>query len=167
MREESLLEPLRGLREAKVEFILVGGLAAICNGAPLITMDVDVVHSRDDANVARLLGFLERIGAIFRIQPSRRIAPNASHLTGTGHINLVTQMGNLDLLCTVGTGLGYEDLLVHSEEMDLAEGLRVRVLGLEKLIELKEQLRGPKDQAALPILRQTLAERRRGPGSTE
>ena len=36
---------LEGLIEAGVDFILVGGLAAVVQGAPVTTMDVDIVHN--------------------------------------------------------------------------------------------------------------------------
>jgi hypothetical protein len=49
-------------------------------------------------------------------------------------------------------------MLLHSTEMDIGEGMRVRVLNLETLISLKEQLTSEKDLAVLPILRQTLRE---------
>jgi hypothetical protein len=45
--------------------------------------------------------------------------------------------------------------------MRLAGGLAVRVLGLAALIEAKERSGRPKDLAALPVLRATLAETRR------
>jgi hypothetical protein len=45
--------------------------------------------------------------------------------------------------------------------MDIGEGIRVYVLDLETLIAIKEELAGAKDVAVLPILRRTLAERRR------
>ncbi len=41
----SLSEVLEGLLEAGVDFILVGGLAAVIQGAPFTTMDVDIVHN--------------------------------------------------------------------------------------------------------------------------
>ena len=37
---------LEGLLEADVKFILVGGLAAVVQGAPITTMDVDIVPDR-------------------------------------------------------------------------------------------------------------------------
>jgi predicted nucleotidyltransferase len=67
----------------------------------------------------------------------------------------------LDFLGTIGEDLTYEDLLPDSEEMDLGEGLRIRVLKLEKLIEIKAELHGEKDRAVLPILRRTLEEKRK------
>ena len=56
---------------------------------------------------------------------------------------------------------GYEDLLPHATELELGEGLRVRVLNLEKLIAIKEEIGGEKDAATLPILRRTLQEKRK------
>jgi len=42
--------------------------------------------------------------------------------------------------------------------MKIGAGLQVWVLGLAKLIEVKEQLGGEKDRAVLPILKRTLRE---------
>jgi len=162
MPEGNLRSTLRLLSENHVDFILVGGLAAVLQGVPVSTFDVDIVHSREASNIQRLLAVLEMLDAIFRMQPDRRLKPNASHLSGQGHVNLVTRLGSLDVLCTIGHGLSYEQLLPYSESMNLENGLEIRVLGLEKLIELKEQLGGEKDRAMLPLLRRALEEKRRG-----
>ncbi len=44
------------LSSHSVDFIVVGGISAVLNGAPVNTFDLDIVHSRDPANVARLRG---------------------------------------------------------------------------------------------------------------
>jgi len=152
---------LRALHDAGVGFVLVGGLAAVLNGAPVNTFDVDIVHSRNAANIARILPVLEALDAIFRMQPERRLRPNASHLASTRHLNLMTRYGPLDLLGTIGNNLAYEDLVPRSVELDVAEGLRVRLLDLETLIAVKEELGGEKDRAVLPTLRRTLEEKRK------
>jgi hypothetical protein len=46
---------LAKLFDAGVEFIVVGGAAAVIHGAPIITNDLDIVHRRTPENVARLL----------------------------------------------------------------------------------------------------------------
>ncbi len=161
MPELKYAATLRALHDGGVEFILVGGLAAAVNGAPVNTLDIDVVHSRDAANIARLLPVLEALDAVFRIQPERRLRPNASHLASAGHLNLITRYGPLDLLGTIGSALGYQDLIPHSAELDISEGLRIRVLDLETLIAIKEELAGEKDRAVLPILRRTLEEKKK------
>jgi hypothetical protein len=161
MREDDFYAVLAAFHRAGVEFLVVGGLAAVLNGAPINTWDVDVVHSRDAANIARLLPVLESLEAIYRIQPERRLRPTESYLVSPGHQNLITRFGPLDLLGTIGRNLNYEDLLPHSVEMDIGEGIRIRVLDLETLIAIKEELGGEKDRAMLPTLRRTLEEKKK------
>jgi predicted nucleotidyltransferase len=161
MHDRRLLETLRRLEESKTQFIVVGGVAAVLNGAPVQTFDIDIVYSASEENIDRLLVALASLDAVFRIQPERRLQPRASHLSGKGHLNLLTSAGPLDLLGTIGQNLSYEDLLSHCLEMDIGGGLRVKVLDLETLISVKELLGGDKDLAVLPILRQTLRELRK------
>jgi predicted nucleotidyltransferase len=161
MLERDFFAILVTLHRHEVDFILVGELAAAVNGVDSSTLDVDIVHSRDAANVERLLTVLESLDAIFRIQAERRIKPNASYVSGPSHLHLITRFGPLDVLGTIGHGLTYADLLPHSVEMDIGDGIRVRVLDLETLISLKEDLGTEKDRAMLPLLRQTLEEQRR------
>ena len=118
-------------------------------------------------NVAKLLRVLGSLDAIYRMQPDRRLKPDASHLSSPGHHNLITNCGPLDVLGTIGRGLGYEDLLPHTIEMDIGEGVRVRVLNLATIVALKEELAGEKDLAVLPILRRTLEQQQRDPSLTE
>jgi|ERR1022692_2437553 predicted nucleotidyltransferase len=162
MGSSDFLPALRVLREGGVEFILVGGLAAALHGAPADSLDVDVVPARNEENLARLLRVLTSIDAIYRIQPTQRLRPSASHLVSRVHHNLLTSFGSLDVLGTIGRGLTYEDLLPHTVEMDIGDGVRVRVLDLETIVAIKEELGSEKDLAALPLLRRTLKEKHRG-----
>jgi predicted nucleotidyltransferase len=156
-----ILAPLRALVEGHVHFILVGGVAAVASGAPVNTFDVDVVHSRDSTNIERLVLVLEALDAVYNVQPERKLRPTVSHLASAGHQNLNTRLGRLDVLGTIGSGRAYEDLLPHTVEMDIGEGLRIKVLDLETLIAVKEEVGGAKDLAVLPILRATLSERKK------
>jgi predicted nucleotidyltransferase len=156
MAERRLTALVRTLHDAGIEFLVVGGLAAVLNGAPVNTFDVDVVHRRTPENVDRLIPLLESLDAVYRIQPARRLRPVRSALLSSGHQNLLTRYGPLDLLGEIGNGLGYEELLPRSKEILIAENVRVRILNLETLIEVKEQLNGEKDRAVLPLLRSTL-----------
>jgi hypothetical protein len=161
MPDSDFLSALRALREGGVEFAVVGGVAAVLNGAPVNTFDLDIVPARDEENVARLLRVLDTIDAVYRMQPDRRLKPSASHLSSPGHHNLITSCGPLDVLGTIGRGLGYEDLLPHTIYMETGGGVRVRVLNLATIVALKEELADEKDLAVLPILRRTLEQTKR------
>jgi hypothetical protein len=105
-------------------------LAAVLHGAPVQTYDIDVVYLRESANIDGLVKLLAEMDA--------------------------TRYGDLDLLGTVGQGLGYSELLPCSAQMDIGEGLLVRVLNLETVISTKEHAGPDKDKAVLPMLRQAL-----------
>lgn len=51
----SMFGLLRMLAEAKVEFVLVGGLAVALHGYQRVTMGVDVVLAMEEENLRRLL----------------------------------------------------------------------------------------------------------------
>ena len=155
---------LQCLSNHNVRFIVVGALSAVLNGAPMNTFDVDIVHSTDPENVDRLLDALDALDAFYRLQPERRLRPGASHLTSSGHQMLMTKYGPLDVLGHIGRNHTYTDLINHSVELELADGLKIRVLDLETLITVKEEVGGEKDIAALPTLRSVLKEQRREKG---
>ncbi|MGA9626838.1 MAG: hypothetical protein WBQ65_20360 [Bryobacteraceae bacterium] len=154
---------LRTLVEHRVDFLVVGGVGAILQGATLSTFDLDIVHSTDPANIARLLAALGNLDACYRAQPEKR--PSQTDLSSPGHQLLMTRFGPLDVLGSIGKGRSYQDLLPHTAEMTIAEGIRIRVLNLETQIAVKEEIGQEKDLAALPFLRHALEEsrRKRGP----
>jgi hypothetical protein len=164
MPDSDFLGALHALHEGGVAFAVVGGVAAVLNGAPVNMFDLDIVPARDEENVAKLLRVLDSLDAIYRMQPSRRLKPDASHLKSPGPHNLITSCGPIDVLGTIGGGLSYEDLLPHTIEMETGGGVRVRVLNLATIVALKEELGGEKDLAVLPILRRTLEQKQRGAG---
>lgn len=157
-RDEQL-DILEILRRHDVEFIVVGGVAAVLQGAPVVTFDTDIVHSRAEANVERLLGALAELEAYYREHPDWKPTPEAKWLMGRGHHLLATTLGPLDVLCMLTAERDYEALVQHSEWIEIAEGVEVRALSLEMLIRLKEELHRDKDRAVLPVLRATLRER--------
>ena len=153
------LRILRTLSEQQVEFIVVGGLGAVLQGAPIATLDLDLVHSRSPPNIDRLIPALEALDARYRGQAGRTMRPDASHLASQGHQLLMTLAGPLDLLGVIGHGRGYEELLPHTVELKAGAGANVRVLDLKTLIETKEEAGRDKDRAVLAILRRTLEEK--------
>jgi hypothetical protein len=152
---------LHGLLDAGVEFVVVGGTAAVLLAAPIVTEDLGIVHRRTPDNVARLLAWLLAPGAYHRFDlANRRLPPKDDALFGQGHINLQTNLGKLDVLCELGEGEGYDEILADTVTID--EGaMSLRVLGLRRLIAVKARAGRPKDRAVLPVLVATLDEQTR------
>ncbi len=150
---------LAKLCDAGVEFIVVGGAAAVIQGAPITTNDLDIVHRRTPENVARLIGLLLELDATMRYDAANReLRPTAEMLAGSGQINLSTSLGPLDPLCELARGQGYEELLPYTESV-IGEGHELRVLDLPTLIAVKTKAGRAKDRIVLPILIATLQER--------
>lgn len=150
---------LQELIKRQVDFIIVGGIGAVLQGAPIATFDLDLVHSRNPENLERLLFGLQALDAYYREHAETKLRPTTIPLAGPGHHLLMTRSGPLDLLGTVTKDRSYDDLLEHTIEVQLAPGLTVKVLDLSMLVTLKEELGREKDMAVLPVLRRTLAER--------
>lgn len=145
---ESLLDALRA---AGIDFIVVGGAAAVLHGAPITTQDVAVVHGTDSVNVTKLMTVSRGLDARVRDLAGRDIVPTEDLLTGAGQVKLTTSLGPLDLLCRLHDGRAYGDLLAHSVE--LTDGsIHLRVLDLPTLIEIKSGTGRVRDQLVLPIL---------------
>jgi predicted nucleotidyltransferase len=145
-----------------VRFIVVGGISAVLQGAPLSTFDLDLVHHRGAENLDRLLEAVTELNAFYRGRGNQRIAPGRDQLSTPGHQLLMTDAGPLDLLGSVGDGLTYDDLLSETNELFLTETLSFRVLNLPALLRLKEHLGRDKDKASLAVLRRTIEENERG-----
>src|SRR5258708_38790859 len=118
MPQGKLIATFRGLCKRGIQFMVVGDLAAALHGAAGLTYEVSLLYSLEPPNIERLLSFLQEIDAIFRIQPERRLRPTGNHLAAGGHLNLLTSLGPIDLLGTVGQGLSFSDLFPLSDEMD-------------------------------------------------
>jgi predicted nucleotidyltransferase len=149
---------LRLLARHGVEHIVVGGVAAVLQGAPILTRDLDIVHSRSPDNIRRLLAALAEVHAFYRTRTDRRFEPGEAELASAGHQLLATDLGDLDLLGTVGEGQAFDDLLGRTVRFELS-GASVTVLDLAAVIELKEAVGRDKDRAVLAVLRHVLAGR--------
>ena len=159
--DEPWVKMLGELSRAGVEFIVIGGAAAVLNSVVYRTEDIDIVHRRDAENIERLMAVLERMDAHFRNDMQRRkLRPRASDFRGHGHILLRTIHGQLDVLCEITGQRGYEELLPYSVER-LEEGLVLKVLDLPMLITVKTEAGRAKDFRAIPAMLVALEERKK------
>jgi hypothetical protein len=158
-RSVRFLGLLRALLRHGVDFFVVGGVAAQLEGAPILTFDLDVLYDKSPENLARLLAALRELKARYRDPAGRHIEPDTEKLAALRLHLLLTELGPLDVLGSIGNGLTYQDLVGRTIPYQLGES-QVRVLELAAVIETKEQANRDKDRATLPVLRQTLAMKR-------
>lgn len=153
---------LRSLIEHRVEFCVIGAVAAWLQGNPTVTVDLDVMPRRDLDNADRLAATLNSLAARPRGGDSAVILDGDDFL-GWETRRFDTDAGPLDVVPTAAVIGGFEE--VATVELALGD-LSVRVITIDEVIASKEGLRRPKDTAALPALYATReALRRRKLGS--
>jgi len=148
------LDLLDLLARHDVDFIVIGGVAAVLAGSPLTTFDLDILFDPTPDNIQRLLRVLQEINARYKDPAGRHIEPDTARLQSMRMNLLKTDLGSLDVLRET-CGFSYSDLVQKTNEHRLGE-LRIRALGLEALIEIKEKLGRPKDRFALTYLKRIL-----------
>jgi len=143
------------LVEEGVDFVILGGFAAVIHGSSLPTEDIDLIPSREWENLERLARALKRLEAKIRTSGEAVPAPlDAAFIKNMPHmLNLVTKYGDLDLTFTpAGLLKGYEEWRARARVAQLREGLSVVVASLDDIIASKVAANRPKDHRALPYL---------------
>ena len=142
---------LRTLIDHKVEFCVIGAVAAWLQGNPSVTLDLDVMPRRELDNAGRLAAALNALAA----RP--RGGDKATELEGADFLGwkaqrFDTDAGPLDVVPTAAAIGGFEDVATIELALD---GFSVRVITIDEVIASKEKLGRPKDTAALPALHAT------------
>ena len=156
------------LLEEEVEFVVLGGFAAIVRGSSLPTKDIDVIPSRDRTNLDRLGRALTRMNAMIRITGD----PVPTKIDGgflanmPNMLNLVTDFGEMDLTFSPAGSTGDFEGWKKSATLEVIDDeLTVLVASLDDIIDSKRAANRPKDQMALPYLESLRDEIRRQVGN--
>ena len=151
---------LAALHEAGVQFVLVGGMAAILHGDVGVTVDLDVVPARAARNLERLAEALRTLGARIRAAadapeglPFDCSARFFRNLPEDAILNLATRAGDLALMFRPSGTQGYADLTRDAVAVEPAEGVTILVASLPDIVRSKEAANREKDRTALPRLR--------------
>ena len=152
---------LKTLKDGRVDFIVIGGVAGVAHGLARATFDVDVVYARNRANVQRLVQTLKVCEPYLRGAPAGLPFRWDEQTVRLGlNFTLITSLGDLDLLGEI-TGAGtYEQLLPDTVELDVF-GQRCRCITLERLIQVKRAAGRPKDFEMIAQMQALLEERRK------
>jgi hypothetical protein len=153
---------VQALCDARVDFVVIGGVSAVLHGSVTVTFDLDVAYDRPRDNLRCLAAAL----APFHPRP-RGFPPelpfiwDATTLSNATVSTLQTSAGAIDLLGEVA-GIGpYEEVKRNSIFVE-AFGRRFATLDLPSLIRAKRAAGREKDVAAIPELESLLDAREPG-----
>lgn len=144
---------LRALCDAEIDFVVVGGFAAMLHGSSMLTRDLDVCAVLTDAAVAKLRTAFRELHPIHRQTPQRlSFLDTPDPGVPLKNIYLQTDLGPLDVL---GSITGFDDIAEirrNAMRFDLF-GRQIRVISIDDLIRAKEALGRPKDLLVAQELR--------------
>jgi hypothetical protein len=153
---------LAALVEHEVDFVLIGGMAAVAHGSPLPTRDVDVTPDTAAPNLERLARALRALDARVRHPDMPEGLPfscDATSLAAAIFWNLTTPHGDLDISFTPAGTSGYASLVAEATAVSF-RGVQVRLASLADIVRSKAAANRPKDHRSLPVLRELLAQQR-------
>jgi hypothetical protein len=152
---------LSALVERGVDFVVIGGYAAVAHGSAQITRDVDVCSAPDEANLRvlgeALVGLEARLAGVPDQVP---FVPDARTLKNVDVLTLTTREGRLDVLRLPDGAPAYATLRRRALRVEVA-GVAVLIASLEDLISMKRVAGRDKDRIMLEELEAIRRLRRR------
>ena len=158
-------EILRILEKHRVQYVVIGGIAAPLHGSPHVTSDIDITPERGVKNLQRLSAALTELNARIRVEGEPqgfKFNHDVDSLSWMEVLNLITDWGALDLSFTPAGTRGYSDLRRDAVEIEVM-GVHTTVASLADVVRSKEAAGRPKDLLVLPTLRRLLEEPTRRP----
>ena len=150
---QNLSELTRRLVEAQVEFVLIGGFAAVAHGATLVTRDVDICCRFNHTNLCRIQAAVHDLHPVHRSRPDLELDLSSEQATRLRNLYLKTDLGVLDCLGEV-LGIGdFDAVLNQSVAVELPFG-HCRILNLDGLIHAKEVMDRDHDRITVRQLRE-------------
>ena len=150
-----LFEPLSALHLLEVHevrFLLMGAFAETLRGSPTTIGGLDLCYAADPANLDRLSGALESLGATLRGASANTPFVLEPEILGAGnHFALQTHAGPVDCHQIPAGTEGFDDLDKHATELDM-DGEDVRVASLDDLIRMRLALGSYPDLVAVEWL---------------
>jgi predicted nucleotidyltransferase len=139
---ERLLEVLA---DSGLDFIVIGGVAAIAHGATTATQDLDIAMQLDAETIRNLLDALAPYEPVHFTRPDLPLmAKNAESLAKFRLLMVETDLGRLDVLSEVEPFDSVAD--VPTVQLPLLPDRQFEVIDLNALIEVKAHVGRGKDK---------------------
>ena len=150
---QNLSELVRRLIASEVEFVLVGGFAALAHGSTLGTRDVDICCRFTESNLMRIQRAFADLHPVHRPRTDIPLDLTPASCASLKNLYLKTDLGIVDCLGEV-LGVGdFDEVARHAIELELPIG-KCRVLDIDTLIIAKEAMNRDHDRITVKHLKE-------------
>ena len=130
-----------------VDFVVIGGYAAVLHGSPRVTQDLDICFATDPENLSVLGRVLVDLNArLAGVEDDVPFRADARTLANITVLTLVTDLGKLDVMTMPSGAPPYPTMRDRADRFDL-DGLLVRVASIPDLVAMKLAAGRTKDLA--------------------
>ena len=145
---------LKTLLMHNLDFLIIGGFAAVVHGSSHVTKDLDITMLITQDNINKLRQALKDLEPRHRMNPSHKpsFLEEPKNVAGLNNIYLETSAGILDIVAMDESMGSFNDLKSRSLKVNLF-GYDCFILSLDDLIRVKEKMSRPKDLIVLEELR--------------
>jgi predicted nucleotidyltransferase len=144
---------LRRLSEAKVDFVVIGGLALGAHGVVRGTKDVDIVVAPDAENLRRLAEAAVAAGGHVQSGESLLSSPPSitAALQGGEQVAIETELGRLDVVQGLEGVPPYDELRSRATDAEVL-GVKVAICSVDDLRAMKRAAGRTRDLADIEDL---------------
>jgi predicted nucleotidyltransferase len=143
---QDLKKLLKVLLENDVDFVLIGGFAAVVHGSTSVTQDIDICAAITEEQISKLRNILKEYNPWHRMDLDKQLSflEHPKSVEGVKNIYLQTDLGVLDILSETQPAGDFKTIKKHSIEVPLY-GHNCRVISINDLLKVKETMKRPKD----------------------
>lgn len=135
-----------------VDFVVLGGIAAVLHGSPRSTWDLDLTVAADSTNLAALGDVLVELNSrLYGIDEDVPFVPDDDTLRRVEILTLDTDLGKVDVLTNPVGAPSYPVLRGNAVPVTI-DGVRVLIASIPDLLSMKRAAGRPKDLADIAEL---------------
>ena len=150
---QDLRKLLKLLLENEIDFVLIGGFAAVVHGSTLVTQDLDICSSMSIENIEKLRLILKDYNPVHRMNRKANLSflDHPKTVEGLNNIYLDTDLGILDILSATQPAGDFKTIKKNSIQINIY-GHTCNVISIDDLIKVKSAMKRPKDLQAVEEL---------------
>ena len=156
---QNLQKLLQFLVQSPLDFVLIGGFAAVLHGCNQTTRDIDVCLMLSPDQIQLLRQVLKPLQPRHRMTSEKlSFLEYPKDLTGIKNLYLETDLGVLDIVSCVEAVGDFYDVLKNATEIEIYDG-RCNLLSMDDLIKSKKALGRHRDLVVVEELKAIQSEK--------